>query len=362
MIVDSHAHVFPPMGGPSGHRTAREHMRYAQHMLMLHHQPVRRADDGSAVSRQTLYDGRDVSLDGLTDVDFRGGDHGRFAWDVDGVEHYLQYLPPGLARLDAPPELMVAQMDHAGVDRAVLQTGHSYGRLNGYLADAVERFPGRFWALAMVDEWRADRPGQLRALDRAVNELGLHALWFMSGSLRQHGRAEMVDDPVFHPFWDRVRELGIPVYWFVNAAAPGRDAYMAELAAFGRWAARYPEVPAMFTHGLPLSRFMEADGTIAIPPEAGEVLDAPSVMVELVIPIAHGAMWEYPYAEARPVIREYYERLGPDRLAWGSDMPNVERHCTYRQSLDYLRRYCDFIPPEHMAMICGGNVARLFGA
>ena len=74
MIVDSHAHAFPPMGGPSGHRTAREHMRYVQHMLMFHHQPVRRADDGSVISRQTLYDGRDVSLDGLTDVDIRGGD------------------------------------------------------------------------------------------------------------------------------------------------------------------------------------------------------------------------------------------------------------------------------------------------
>ena len=91
------------------------------------------------------------------------------------------------------------------------------------------------------------------------------------------------------------------------------------------------------------------------------LLEAGSVMVELVIPIAHGAMWEYPYAEARPVIREYYERLGPERLAWGSDMPNVERHCTYKQSLDYLRVHCDFIRPDDMDMICGGNVARMFG-
>ena len=42
-------------------------------------------------------------------------------------------------------------------------------------------------------------------------------------------------------------------------------------------------------------------------------------------------------------------------------MPNVERHCTYKQSLDYLRLHCDFIPAEDRAKICGGNVARLFG-
>ena len=50
MIVDSHAHVFPPMGGSSGHPTARQHMRYVQHMLMFHHQPVRRLDDDSIVT------------------------------------------------------------------------------------------------------------------------------------------------------------------------------------------------------------------------------------------------------------------------------------------------------------------------
>ena len=43
-------------------------------------------------------------------------------------------------------------------------------------------------------------------------------------------------------------------------------------------------------------------------------------------------------------------------------MPNLERHCTYRQSLDYLRLHGDFIPPGDMAKICGDNIVRLFGA
>ena len=54
MIVDSHAHAFPPMGGPAGHGSARGHTRYMQQMLVSHHQPVRRADDGSVVRRRTL--------------------------------------------------------------------------------------------------------------------------------------------------------------------------------------------------------------------------------------------------------------------------------------------------------------------
>ena len=115
-------------------------------------------------------------MDGLADVGLRGGGFGRLAWTADGEECYLQYLPPTLVNLSAPPELMVAQMDYVGVDRAVLQTGHLYGRLNGYLADAVRRFPDRFWGLAMIDEWRADSPSQLRTLERAIETLGLQGL------------------------------------------------------------------------------------------------------------------------------------------------------------------------------------------
>ena len=359
MIIDSHAHAFPPMGGPSGFVSSERHAMYTQHGLAHHHQPVRRFSDQTQVREQTLCDGEDVTLDGLTDVGFRGGGFGRLAWTAAGEDCYLQYLPPTLTNLSAPPELMVAQMDYVGVDRAVLQTGHLYGRLNGYLAGAVREFPERFWALAMIDEWRADSPSQLRTLERAIADLGLHGLWFQTSALEQHGRAEMVDDPAFRPFWDSVREMGIPVYLNATAAGPGPEPYLAQLAAFGRWLERYPDIPVMYPHGLSLYRFMR-DGEVSIPEEAWRALEAPNLVVEILIPIFQGAIWEYPYVEAQPIIREYYERLGADKMAWGSDMPNVERHCTYRQSLDYLRLHCDFIPPGDMAKICGGNVARLF--
>ena len=52
--------------------------------------------------------------------------------------------------------------------------------------------------------------------------------------------------------------------------------------------------------------------------------------------------------------------LGAGRLVWGSDMPNVERFCTYGQSLEYLRRYCDFLPASDMDRILGDNAARLY--
>jgi len=42
-------------------------------------------------------------------------------------------------------------------------------------------------------------------------------------------------------------------------------------------------------------------------------------------------------------------------------MPNVGRHCTYRQSLTYLDTIADFIPAADLARIKGGNAAALLG-
>ena len=55
-----------------------------------------------------------------------------------------------------------------------------------------------------------------------------------------------------------------------------------------------------------------------------------------------------------------YQKLGASKLLWGSDMPNVERSCTYRQTLTYLTRHCDFIPAADLDLIVGGNASALY--
>ncbi len=45
---------------------------------------------------------------------------------------------------------------------------------------------------------------------------------------------------------------------------------------------------------------------------------------------------------------------------WGSDMPNVERFCTYRQCVDYVRKHCAFLTAAEKDAVLGGNAAQLF--
>jgi predicted TIM-barrel fold metal-dependent hydrolase len=77
-------------------------------------------------------------------------------------------------------------------------------------------------------------------------------------------------------------------------------------------------------------------------------------------PITWGGVWDYPYPQAQELIRHLRDLFGASKLIWGSDMPNVERFCTYRQSLDYVQSYCRFLAPSEKDAVLGKNAAELF--
>ena len=53
------------------------------------------------------------------------------------------------------------------------------------------------------------------------------------------------------------------------------------------------------------------------------------------------------------------ERIGADRLSWGTDMPFQNRFCTYRQSRQWIEKYCAVLTESDRSMITGGTVARI---
>jgi hypothetical protein len=120
MIIDGHAYCFPPLGEANGFATREEHLRYLQREMADHHQPAWRLRDRAPGSNRMLADPQEDTLTGLTQVNFRSGGYGRFVWTVDGEDYAKQYLPPYLTHLAHSPEMLVAQMDYVGIDRAVL--------------------------------------------------------------------------------------------------------------------------------------------------------------------------------------------------------------------------------------------------
>ena len=134
--------------------------------------------------------------------------------------------------------------------------------------------------------------------------------------------------------------------------------YIAEQRTLMRWMERYPSNTVVITHGLPWRAFLRGDD-IEYPEAIWEVFTAPQCHMQLLIPIQMGGIWEYPWKQAERTIEECVQRIGADRLMWGTDMPMVARFCTYRQALDQFRVHCEFLTDHQRKDIIGGTAARI---
>lgn len=70
---------------------------------------------------------------------------------------------------------------------------------------------------------------------------------------------------------------------------------------------------------------------------------------------------EYPYSDSRELLRTLHGLFGADRLHWGSDFPASRDTLTYRQSLDVVRRHCDFLSERDLELLLGDGLATLLG-
>lgn len=359
-VVDCHGHIFPPLAGASGFPSAEAHLVHQQRAMHVHgNQPYRRLRDHAVTTERPLWRADDPSEAGrATAVGFRVGRHGRFEWAQDGEGYYVQFLPPHMADLSAPPDGMVVEMDYAGVETMVLQNDHIYGNLADYFAEAARRWPGRFVGLAQVDEPFGYRDEELRALEDQVRRLGMRGLYFTMTGFFRNGYRTLPDEPVFDPLWRAVARLDLPVFWVHAAKSPAGD-YLDEMRRLRRIVDRHPTVRHVLVHGVPTGLYADEGDRIVWPEPIVDLLDGRRVWTEVLYPIAWGGRMPYPYARAQRHFRQIYERFGAGRLVWGSDMPNVGRYCTYRQALGYLWDHAGFLPEEDRRRIFRENALEL---
>jgi predicted TIM-barrel fold metal-dependent hydrolase len=361
MIIDCHAHVFAHWIGPCGHPTRDIHNKYLQRMITRTVASTFRTRDWAKADTKALYRSDDPGWTGLIDVDFRVGKYGQLEFTHAGEDYAIQYMPVGMQEMVAPPEFMLAQMMYAGVDHCLLQAGGAYGAMTEMNSYAQQQYPDRMTGLMHVDEAMAGQPAQLAQIDRAVDALHLRGIYFNAESLSRHGFPWTLDGAQLEPFWAKLAARRL-VLCIELSSGPSYDlaGYMGHLTALGRVLARHPDLPCHIAMSPPVSYFAR-DGHYDFPAAALDVFRRDTVRLEAMFPITYGGVWDYPYPEAQTLIADMRDLVGAERLMWGSDMPNVERFCTYKQSLDYVKRYCTFLTAREMDMVLGGTCAALYG-
>ena len=223
----------------------------------------------------------------------------------------------------------------------------------------------RIRLLALALHSSSEEEAAAREVEAQVAAGGRCGFQFIPRFYYLGGQTEPWDDGAMRPFWRALAALGIPVYFTLGMGrSKGRDrsedheGYLNEHSILQRWMDRYPDAVCSITHGFPYRSFLEG-GKIRLPDSIWEPFDNPNLSIEVCFPVRIGDIFDFPYDEARPTLEEMVSRIGADRLMWGTDMPFQNRHCTYRQSRDWIEKYCNFLTPDDLANIMGGTAARI---
>jgi predicted TIM-barrel fold metal-dependent hydrolase len=256
-----------------------------------------------------------------------------------------RFKPPKTA---GTVEMLLREMDGAGVTHCVLVQVIYHGWDNRYLAHCLKAHPGRFRGQGLID------PTDPRAAEKL-------AYW-----VTEHGLAGMRFSPIYYPgkddwlnakasdaLWRKAEELKAIFNFFI--ATP-------QLPRLEDRVRRFPRVRVVIDH---LARVdLRAQDPL---PEFKKLLALaryPNVWAKVSELSVLSPSGKYPYRDTFPWVKRLYEAFGPDRLLWGTGFPGATRAEAGRPSLQeelaLVREEIPFFTAADREKILGRNAAGLW--
>ncbi|NML44571.1 amidohydrolase [Ramlibacter sp. G-1-2-2] len=236
---------------------------------------------------------------------------------------------------------MVAMMDAAGVDRAVIVPPSPAGDSNLFALETAAAWPGRFAVMGRFDPLAADAREQLAGWLEQPHMAGIR----MTFHKPQWSRWLEGDDEAIAWFWADCERLGIPLMLM----APGR------LDAVARVARKHPGLTLVVDHLGLHSNLRDAQcwpDVLGLLPLA----NLPNVAVKASAMPCYSSE-TYPFRNLNGMLEAVYNAFGPRRFCWGSDVSRLP--CSYRQAVDHFLEELDFIPAADQPWVMGQALSAL---
>ncbi|MBR3553020.1 MAG: amidohydrolase [Clostridia bacterium] len=238
-----------------------------------------------------------------------------------------QMMPPYMVRGENTADMLVANMDYAGVSAAVVTQEEIDGNQDAYLLAAKARYPDRLKICSLYEE---GRPFTLDGFDGVK----LCAGRFPTQDLTKHAAV-----------FEEANSAGK----FVFAELADGDRQTASLRELIQ---QYPDLRIAVGHfGMVTRPGWEAQIRLA---------RYPNVRVE-----SGGITWLfhrefYPYPSAVQAIKTAADLCGMDKLMWGSDYPRTMVAITYKMSFDFVQKSAELTADEKAAFLFD-NAAAFYG-
>ena len=253
---------------------------------------------------------------------------------------------------------------------------------NRWLAEFCADAPGRRAGIAQI--MLHDIEGSVEEI-RWAKEHGLTGGVLVPGAPPGSGVPPLYA-PDYDPIWRVCEELEMPVNHHSGSAVPDLGDYPAAPAVFllevTWWAhrtlwhlifagvmERHPNLQFVFTEQgtawIPeeLTRLDYYHGRLAGAGGAGDSQEAKFGEAIGTLSLTPSEYWARQCQLGSSFIRRHEvalrDRVGVDRIMWGSDFPHLEGCWPY--SLDHLRLAFAGVPEDEVRAMVGGNAARLYG-
>jgi predicted TIM-barrel fold metal-dependent hydrolase len=265
-------------------------------------------------------------------------------WEVDRPDRPWPQPPRNEPQLPNgfSAEEMLAEMDRAGVDRAVIVPPTWVGEGNETALEVVQKYPQRFAIMGRIDVTRPDLKEALAAWKQQPGMLGVRH------TFRTQPYATWLDDGTYEPFWAYAEEYGIPVMCLVAGVA-GKLAPIAE---------KHPGLTLIVDHmGCDLQAGKGAP-SFATLDQLLRLAKYPRVLVKVSSAPCFSAE-PYPFRDINPFLRQIYEAFGARRLMWGADRTRLTS--TYEECVRHFSEGLDFLSSDDKEWILGKTLATELG-
>ncbi len=253
------------------------------------------------------------------------------------------------AEREATAEDLLAAMEQAGVERAVLVGLSPHDE---YLAECVAERPDTFAAVAIQDPDDFSLASLARRRDLGIDGLRLFAL----GDPRV-GEVEAL--PAF-PLLAEMAEHGTKLWYY----AP-RD----QLPLLERVLEALPDLTVVLNHlgfspdEFSLDELGRPRFATAVPPDTLDAVTGLSRFAGVHVMFSGEYAFSqepFPHDDLRPVVRALFDAFGSSRLLRATDWPWIAEHPGYGETFGLADRLLADLAAEDRAAIRGGNAMRLF--
>jgi predicted TIM-barrel fold metal-dependent hydrolase len=259
------------------------------------------------------------------------------------------------AMMDPDGSKMIANMDDAGVDRAViLVTDWGYGigephdsidDINKFYGSLAQAYPDRVTAFAGVDPRRA---GAVDILDRAVNDFGCRGLKYHSTS------GFYPDGEESYKVLEKAEELEIPLLCHLGPISKPLKSKYARPIYLDAVVSDFPKLTVIGAHmGFcwwhELLNLITAKATVFYADFSG-----------------HQVIAKRNFSEFCHMLRTAFDEAGADKFLWGTDNPILENVIPMKEWLKMVRDLPENAPDglvftrEEIDAVLGGNAERIF--